>query len=117
MNYLTDQNDVLIPGLLAQLKDTQEIRTIETQMLDGSFSIQTIGRPSTQAEIDFYCSMQTRRSLQDILQAGSLIKAVWRGQTYAGYLSGKSIKWEKYWPNRSDRQEKLSLIMQIPEVL
>jgi len=110
-NYLTDNDNVLIQGKLAKAKDNAAQRVIETELLDGSFIVQTIGSPATKVEVDHYCSTATRRILQSTAATGEPIKVYWRDKIYTGFISGGAIQWEQWSRIKTDYADKVSFVM------
>ncbi len=110
-NYLTDNSDVLIQGKLAKAKDNSAQRVIETEMLDGSFTVQTIGSPATRVEVEHYCSTATRRTLQSTAATGTPIKVYWRDKIYTGLISGGKIAWEQWSRIKTDYGDKVSFVL------
>lgn len=106
-NYISDLNDVVFVGIIAKAKESAAIRTIETQMLDGSYTIQMIGRSSTKVSIEFYCSTLIRRSLESHAFSGQPIKVNWHDRIWTGFISSGEIKWETWSRNQVKVQEKL----------
>jgi hypothetical protein len=117
-NYLSDLNGNPYPGILAKAKDNATIRTIETQMLDGSYTVQTIGSPSTQVQIEFYSSTATRRLLQICLKTGQPIKVCWRDRIWTGIISGGELNSSVWSRNEVALAEKLifSVLMTAEDV-
>ena len=116
MNRLIDNVGETIPGLVAYVTDEKTGVVIETKMLDGSFTTQIIGEPSTSYVVEFYCSTATRKSIEDMLFNGDMIVIEWRGLTVYGFISGSKIEHEKFWPKNPNRQEKLKITIVETEV-
>lgn len=114
-NFLSDWNDTVIAGILAKASDNTSIRTIETQMLDGSFTIQTIGNTATKVLVEFYCSTAVRRALEMLAFSGQLIKVYWRDRIWTGLISGGEIKWESWSRNTEKVKEKLQFEVLVME--
>lgn len=106
-NFLTNLTNEIFNGILASAKASAAIRTIETQMLDGSYTIQTIGNPATKVYIEFYCSTSIRRTLESYAFSGQPIKVQWRDRIWTGLINGGEIKWENWSRNQVKVQEKL----------
>ena len=117
MDYLTDINGNVIDGILAEFVDNDSVIQIETRMLDGSYTVQSIGGPATTADVVFWTSNALRRSLQAKHAAGAQIKAYWRGQVYTGLISGNSIVWQEGLLGIDRLAEKVSFRLLVTEVV
>lgn len=106
-NYMSDFYGVVFTGILAKAQLLTSIRTIETQMLDGSFTIQTVGNTAKRIDVEFYCSTASRRLLETFAFSGQAIKVYWRDRVWTGFISGGEIKWESWSKNHAKIQEKL----------
>ena len=106
-NYLSDYNGVVFSGILAKAQESAAIRTIETQMLDGSYTIQTVGSNSKKVSVEFYSSTAVRRTLETFAFSGQAIKVYLRDRIWTGFISGGEIKWESWSKNHAKVQEKL----------
>ena len=93
-NYLATINDVLFDGTLTKARDNSTVRQIESVMLDGSVSIQVIGAAATKISVEFYCSVDIRRSLQASANSAAPLKIAWEDKIWTGIISG-SITIEK----------------------
>ena len=114
-NYLTDIDDQVLPGFLAKAKANASNRTIETQMLDGSFTVQTIGNSATKVSVEFYCSTATRRELQTCISICQSIKVYWLDRVWTGLISTGKLDWERFSKNTTKVQEKLAFEVLVTE--
>lgn len=114
-NYITDFAGNALTGFLAKANANAEIRTIETQMLDGSFTVQTIGNSATRIAVEFVCSRSTRRLLEDCTFSGEPIKVFWQDRIWTGLIAGGAIKWEVWSYTHSVYQEKLDFELLVLE--
>lgn len=107
MKYLADNTDAQLGGILAYVRDNKSQRVIETELLDGSFTVQTIGTSSMRLEIEHYCSLAVRRSLETKRDAAEPIKIYWKDKVYTGLISG-AVNHETWSRNKTDLAEKLT---------
>jgi hypothetical protein len=105
MNAFYDKNGNSFIGIVAECSDEMEDFVIREKMLDGTFAVQKVGAPSTSLDVVFYCSRETRRSVELASANGDLVMLSWRGINYSGYLD--DVKHEKHWPHVEIRQEKI----------
>jgi hypothetical protein len=110
-NKLTNSSNVLIAGILAKAKSNAGQRVIETEMLDGSFTVQTIGSSATRIEVEHYCSTATRRILQSTAAAGEPVKVYWRDKVYTGLISGGTISWEQWSRIKTNYADKVTFVL------
>src|SRR5674476_728326 len=96
LNFISNINDNGYSGFLTKAKDNASIRTIETQMLDGTFTVQTIGSSATKVSVEFYCSTATRRELQTCINTCQPIKVYWLDRVWTGLISGGKLDWERF---------------------
>lgn len=99
MNYLADLDSVAFEGILAKARDNQQTRVIETQMLDGTFNIQTIGSAATRVAVEFYCSLAVRRVLEACASSATPLKCYATGTVWTGLISGGEIKADYFSPD------------------
>ena len=116
VNYLADSNSVAYSGVLASAKETTLARVIETEMLDGSFTVQTIGDPSVRVNIEYYGSIADRRLLEAAAAAAEMLEVYWKDRVYTGIISGGQVTHEPW--NRSvvTRAEKVAFTLLAIEV-
>lgn len=105
MNAFYDKNGNSFIGIVAEVADESEDFVVREKMLDGTFAVQKVGDPSTSLDVVFYCSRETRRSIELASANGDLVMLSWRGINYSGYLD--DVKHEKHWPHVEIRQEKI----------
>jgi len=91
-NYLADNSDVAYEGILAKARDNATTRVIETQLLDGSYTVQTIGSAATKVSIEFHCSLTVRRLIEACASSATPIKAYAKDKVFTGLISGGAIK-------------------------
>ena len=115
LNYISDSNDNELSGFLSKAKDNASIRTIETQMLDGSFTIQTIGSSVSKVSVEFYCCTATRRELQACISTCQPIKVYWLDRVWTGLISGGKLDWERFSRYETKIQEKLAFEVLVTE--
>ena len=116
-NYLTDDKNNTFAGILASAADNASVRMIETQMLDGSFTVQTIGCSATRVAIEFYCSTPTRRDLENCVNIGQPIKILWRDRIWTGLIADGGIKWQPVSRTQTRIQEKLQFEILVMEAM
>lgn len=109
-NYLADISDVQLSGILAYVRDKKSQRTIETQMLDGTYSVQSIGVATIRIEVEHYCSVAVRRSLETKRDEAEPILVYWKDRKYTGLISG-DIAHERWSRNKTDLAEKLTFTL------
>ena len=107
MNAFYDKNGNSFIGIVAECSDEMEDFVVREKMLDGTFAVQKVGAPSTSLDVVFYCSRETRRSVELASANGDLVMLSWRGINYSGYLD--DVKHEKHWPHVEIRQEKIKV--------
>lgn len=108
MNYLALQNNDLIPGLLATVEEFREVRAIETKMLDGSYTVQTIGSPAKRLDIAFYCARDTRRLIETLQAENGYLRVFWRDREYTVILTADDLIHKRWSKRRPDLEEKVS---------
>lgn len=116
-NYLADSNSATYGGILASAKEQSSARVIETQMLDGSFSVQTIGDPAVKLNVEYYGSIATRRLIETATAASAPIIVYWKDKVYTGLISGGQIAVERWSRNRTDLAEKISFTLLVTGVV
>lgn len=117
MDYMTDINGTVMDGILAECSDNESVIQIDTRMLDGSYTVQSIGGPAPTADVVFWTSTVLRRSLQAKHAAGEPVKAFWRGQVFTGLISSNSIVWVEGLLGIPRLAEKVSFRMLVTEVV
>lgn len=90
--YLADNSDVAYDGILAKARDNASSRVIETQLLDGSYTVQTIGSAATKVSIEFHCTLAVRRLIEVCASSATPIKAYAKDKIWSGLISGGAIK-------------------------
>ena len=114
MNAFFDKNGNTFTGIVAECSDEMEDFVIREKMLDGTFAVQKVGDPSTSLDVVFYCSRETRRSIELASANGDLVVLSWRGVNYSGYLD--DVKHEKHWPHVENRQEKIKFSLLVEAI-
>jgi len=107
-NYLADINGTTYGGILSAVESEQTTRVIETQLLDGTWNVQTIGSPSTKINVTYYGSIATRRTLEAARAAATPIKVYWKDRVYTGIISGE-VGHERWSRNRAALAEKMTM--------
>ena len=95
-NYLAQYSDTEIEGHLTKARDNSTVRTIEKQLLDGTYVIQTVGSAATEVEVEFYCELAARRELQGYANIAALIKVHWEDRSFTGHIRGGKIEWDLF---------------------
>jgi len=115
MDFISDTNGAVFSGILASAKASSSVRLIETRMLDGSFTVQTIGSAATWVSVEFYCSTETRRLLQLFAHSGQPVRVGYRDRIWTGLIRGGEIQWERWTRNHRELQEKLRFEVLVTE--
>jgi len=115
MNYIADKLDTPITGILASVKDHTKGQIIETELLDGTYIIQSVGNPQTTLEVIFYCSSAVRRQLELSASIGEPIYIYWKGSQYRGLIEKGEISWERWSRNKSGLAEELTFSLRVWE--
>lgn len=103
-NYLANSSDVSYGGVLNTVLDARLNRTVETQFLDGSFNVQTIGTAPRRLQVQYTGSHATRLALETLADAGGTIKVYWKDTIYTGIISG-SVTWTRHSRDRAEFAE------------
>jgi len=88
----------VIDGILTRAGDIKSTIQIENRLLDGSYSIQTIGGPSLDIGVEFYCENAARQELQDYANAGTPIKIVYDDDEWTGIIRTGILPYEYILP-------------------
>lgn len=91
-NYLANTSDVAYEGILAKARDNANTKVIETRLLDGSHTVQTIGSAATKVSIEFHCSLAVRRLIEACASSATPLKAYGTDKVFTGIISGGEIK-------------------------
>lgn len=116
VNYLADSASVAYGGVLSSAKEETTARVIETQMLDGSFTVQTIGDPAVRVNVEYYGSIADRRLLEVAAAESSTLEVYWKDRVYTGIVSGGQITYERWSRNVVSRAEKVTFTLLVVEV-
>ena len=104
LNYLANSSGTSYGGSLSKLRDVKAPRTIETQFLDGSFNLQTIGTTPRRLTLEYIGSHETRLALEALAEAAGEVKAYWRDTVYTGNIVTQ-ITWDRYSRDRTEYAE------------
>ena len=116
MNYLADSTDTTYGGILGSAKEKTIARAIETQMLDGSYVVQTVGDPSVKVDVIYYGSIATRRLLETAANESDVIYVYWKDRKYTGIISGGKLVHERWSRNNADLAEKVTFTLLVTGV-
>jgi len=116
-NYLADYNGTTYGGILAAATEKNTARVIETQMLDGSFTVQTIGSPSPKLDVEYYGSTATRRLLETATAESAPVVVYWKDKVYTGLISGGQIAYERWSRNKTELAEKVTFTLLVTGVV
>lgn len=116
MNYLADSDNATYGGILASAKPIKQARVIETQMLDGSWSVQTIGAATQKVSVDYYGSTATRRLLETAAEIQAPIYVYWKDKIYRGLISGGRVDWQRWSRNKVELAERITFTLLALEV-
>jgi hypothetical protein len=106
-NYLADENAISYGGVLNTVFDNRANRTVETQFLDGSFNIQTIGTAPRRLQVQYTGSHATRLLLEALADEGGILKVYWKDTIYTGIISG-SVSWTRHSRDRAEFAEQVT---------
>lgn len=115
MNYLATLAEAPYSGTLFNVEDSQSVRSIETQLLNGQFTVQTIGTASKRLSITFYCSSSTRRQIEQAQAESAYIKVYWCDRVWTGLISAKDLTIEKWSRNITDLEEQVKFEVLVTE--
>ena len=97
---LRDYMGTLIPGILMNAGREDSIITIENRLLDGSYSIQTIGESSSEVAIEFICEREALEVLQLSAIEKTPINVIYNDDNWTGIIRGNSLSYGYVLPNK-----------------
>ena len=90
MNAFFDKNGNTFTGIVAECSDEMEDFVIREKMLDGTFAVQKVRRSVYVFGRGFYCSRETRRSIELASANGDLVVLSWRKLIIPDYLDDEA---------------------------
>lgn len=90
--------DTIIDGILIRAGDIKSTIQIENRLLDGSYNVQTIGGPSLDIGVEFYCENASRQELQDYANSGTPIKIIYDDNEWVGIIRTGILPYEYVLP-------------------
>lgn len=102
-DYIANISGVTYLGHLAKAEEKPVPFQLETRMLDGSVSVQTLGNPVIEVEVEYYCPRLTRRLLQDCASTGGQLVVYFEDRAWTGVISSGSFKSEVYMRDMLDK--------------
>lgn len=105
-NYIANESGTSYGGVLSVVIDSKQVRTIETQFLNGSFNVQTIGTHPRRLAVDYYGSHATRLLLEALADEAGVILVYWKSRIYTGTVSS-AIQWSRHSRDRADLAERM----------
>lgn len=114
MNYLATLTDSYT-GILSNVEDSQSVRSIETQLLSGGYTVQTIGSATKRLNVTFYCSRSTRRQIEQAQAESAYIKIYWRDRVWTGLISSKELSVTRWSRKRVDLEEQIQFEVLVTE--
>lgn len=108
-DQITDYDDIPLVGTLTKARDNSIPRTIENQLLDGTFNVQTVGTEATEVDVEFVCEEDVRRDLEDYAAESALLKVTRNTKRWTGHIKGGKINWD--WFSYDEQTVKFTLLV------
>ena len=115
MNYIATLAESVYTGTLFDVEDSQSVRSIQTQLLNGQHTVQTIGSAAKRLNVTFYCSRSTRRQIEQVQAESAYIKIYWMNRVWTGLISSKGFKIAKWSRNIVDAEEQIQFEVLVTE--
>lgn len=95
---LRDYADSPIQGILIRAGSVDSVITIENRLLDGSFSVQTIGNASKEINIEFICERAALETLKLSTITKAPIRIIYDSDDWTGIIRGESLTYDYVLP-------------------
>jgi hypothetical protein len=115
--YITTNDNVLIACELKSARENTHTRKIETELLDGSYLVQTVGTASILLNVELLCGKAQRRHLQQISNVAGLIKVYYDDRCWVGHIrTGNFVEGNTFvWTPVSPNMESVTFTMMVVE--
>jgi len=89
-----DKNNELITEVVSSATSSTDVVEVMNRTLDGKYHVQTIGTAGTKVDVIAYFTPEKKIVMDDIKRISDLIKVVFDGNYYIGFISGE-LSWNR----------------------
>ena len=88
MAEIYDINDTLITSIVTEVIPSPDVIEIEHRLLNGQYSLQTIGRPAKKINVTCFVNSQGKQTLDNFKGTATPIKVTADGKAHIGVIRG-----------------------------